>query len=54
MGVAQLVWLWNTVKSALWGQKVVSDDPWNLGDLPFDSPEWEWFAEQRTTDDTKS
>ncbi len=46
LGVGQLVWLWNMVRSLLWGEPA-SNDPWNCRDLNFPSPEWEWFAEHR-------
>ncbi len=47
LGIGQLVWLWNMMRSLLRGDRVETDDPWNLCELDFRSPEWEWFAERR-------
>ncbi|WP_440010585.1 cbb3-type cytochrome c oxidase subunit I [Halomicrococcus sp. SG-WS-1] len=46
LGVGQLVWLYNVVTSAHRGERVESPDPWDLRELPFDSREWEWFADR--------
>ncbi|WP_227354533.1 cbb3-type cytochrome c oxidase subunit I [Haladaptatus salinisoli] len=47
LGIAQLVWLWNVARSLSRGDRVETDDPWNLRELGFRSREWEWFAERR-------
>ncbi|MFC7200121.1 cbb3-type cytochrome c oxidase subunit I [Halospeciosus flavus] len=40
LGVGQLVWLWNVVRS-LWHGESVGADPWDLGDSGLRTPEWE-------------
>nr|WP_089815465.1 cbb3-type cytochrome c oxidase subunit I [Halomicrobium zhouii] len=43
----QLVFVWNLVTSWLEGQRVQSDDPWDIDDHPTAAREWEWFKQQR-------
>jgi len=43
----QLIFVWNLVTSWLEGQRVQSDDPWDIGDHPTAAREWEWFKRQR-------
>ncbi|WP_435147722.1 cbb3-type cytochrome c oxidase subunit I [Halobaculum sp. P14] len=47
LGVAQLLWLWNVLRSAVAGDPVTSADPWDLAEHGQYSREWAWFAERR-------
>jgi cytochrome c oxidase subunit 1 len=47
IGMAQLIWVWNMVRSVRKGDPVEGDDPWNLRGTGLSVAEWDWFARNR-------
>ncbi|GGL61681.1 cbb3-type cytochrome c oxidase subunit I [Halocalculus aciditolerans] len=46
LGIGQLVWLWNVLRSLVVGDRVESGDPWDLADDGLLTREWAWFDDR--------
>ena len=47
IGMAQLLWVWNVVRSVWKGEPVEGDDPWDIRGTGLDTAEWDWFRQNR-------
>ena len=46
IGISVLMWLFNMLKSYLWGPRITEADVWNLKETGQFTREWQWFEER--------